>query len=193
MTCLSPFLQEKPQQQATHQRTHLLVVISIGYALKGAIEGSTVLLFTHAVLRSLPDLASQVSVLMCCLLPIQPFIRITFQDDKQEIYSLTQFRVTEHLLQKSISTSFHKHASKQTHFATVPATSELLTSGWSSLRPHNGICADSLELLHKCHFLSYPKGSGADRVLQGRKDDNAFLIHAFTELIILQQVPKRCT
>lgn len=80
--------------------------------------------------------------------------------------------------------SFHKHASKQTHFVTVPTTAELLTSGWSSLRSHNGICADSPKLLHKCHFLSYPTGSGADQVLQGVKDNKAFHIHALTELII---------
>lgn len=83
-------------------------------------------------------------------------------------------------------TFINMHASKQTHFATVPATSVLLTSGWSSLRRHNGICADSLELLHKCHFLSYPEDSGADWVLQRRKDDNAFHIHALKELMILK-------
>lgn len=64
---------------------HLLAGTYTGEALKGSMSGWPMLLSTRAALMSLPDLAGQVSVLTCPLLPRQPFSRVTFQDDKHEI------------------------------------------------------------------------------------------------------------
>jgi hypothetical protein len=43
------------------------------------------LLSTWVALACLPNMVGQMSALMCCLLPRQPFLRVSIQDDKHEI------------------------------------------------------------------------------------------------------------
>lgn len=188
---LSLLVREWPQRLATNQflQSHIS-------ALGGFTYASTVLQFTCAALRSLPDLTGQVSVCTCHQLPKVIYVLGScFRMTNMLFKSLTQFLAIECLLWNLRDQhKFLWSLIQAIMLCHSPATSKLLISSWSSQRPHNGVCSESPGTTSHMPLLLLPTGlPGQTDSLGNKRQNNAFHIYTFTELIILKYFTKRCT